>query len=203
MRFIFLTFFLLTTLLSAQEIQRIESIVDDITKLQNSYVSVKNELNDEKEKSRKYVKKINSLEKEIITLKKEVKTKENNLVTSDKTKSLKSKNQIKRKKCLNSSIRREENTFTILAMKGEYTKKEVAAIHYVKASTYRVNKLAYIYKEINGEVIDEWEEQRSFTSNKKSNGWIKITGYFINKLWIPADTSLWIESRDANMRIEQ
>ena len=199
MRFILIPFFLLVTLVSAEEIQRIESIVEDITKLRNSYVTVKNELKSEKEKNRKYTKRIQSLENEILTLEEEVKTKENTPIVRSSKKQIKSKNQTKQKSCLKSKIKVETNTFPNLALKSEFQKKD-KEVHYFKATTFRVNKLAYVYDTVEGDVVDEWEESRSFTSNQKSNGWIKITGYFINKVWTSSKTPLWIESKDANTR---
>jgi len=201
MRFILIPFFLLVTLVSAEEIERIESIVADITKLRNSYVHVKSELKSEKEKNNKYSKKIKSLENEILTLEKEVKIKENTPVIRSSKKQIKSKNQTKQKNCLKNKIKVVSNTFPDLALKSEF-KKNNEEVHYFKATTFRVNKLAYIYDTVDGNIVDEWEELRSFTSNQKSDGWIKITGYFVNKVWTPSETILWIESKDANTRTE-
>jgi len=202
MRFVFILFIFFATLIQADEIQRIESIVEDISKLRNSYVKVERELQNEKDKNKKYTKKIDSLENEIISLKKQIKTKEKIVINTSVVKPLKSKNQTVAKKCLNNTINTESNTFPKLSMKKSNMSITKQKVFSFKASTYRVNKLAYIYGSIDGEIVDEWEELRSFTSNQRNDTWIKITGYFIDKKWRPAETPLWVESKDTNLRAE-
>ena len=73
-------------------------------------------------------------------------------------------------------------------------------IVHTKASAYRLNKNAFIYNDVNGKKIDEWEKGTSFTSNQRTDKFIKITGYFKNKQWVKAKKSLWIHVNDAFKR---
>ena len=66
-------------------------------------------------------------------------------------------------------------------------------IQSMKASTFRLNETASIYDEVGGKKVLEWEKNRSFTSNQRTQNWIKITGYFVNRKWQKAEESLWIE----------
>ena len=88
----------------------------------------------------------------------------------------------------------EPNPFPKLMM------KEENKIHEFKASTFRVNKLASIYNGINGNVIAQWEKTTLFTSDKKTASMIKITGYFVDKIWVPSTKEMWIKAQDASKR---
>jgi hypothetical protein len=158
-------------LLYADEIQRIDSIVEDITKLRMDYK--------------------NSQEK-LKNCRNRVKTLENELKKSNyllKTKDMsKVKIKLKESKCLNT----QENTFPALKMRTK--------IIHTKASAYRLKKNAPIYDAVNGKKIDEWEKGTSFTSNQKTKKFIKITGYFKNKQWVKAQKPLWIHIDDAFKR---
>jgi hypothetical protein len=88
----------------------------------------------------------------------------------------------------------EPNPFPKLMMKGD------DVISSFKASAFRVNKLAPIYDGINGGVIDKWEKNTSFTSDKKTASMIKITGYFADKVWTPSIKEMWIQVQDATQR---
>lgn len=67
-------------------------------------------------------------------------------------------------------------------------------------SAYRMAKNAPIYSAPGGSVVDTWEERRSFTSGTASNGWVKITGYFVNRVWQRADQDLWVKESDVIKR---
>lgn len=67
-------------------------------------------------------------------------------------------------------------------------------------SAYRMATNAGIYNSINGTKIDMWESGRSFTSGTSSNGWVKITGYFVNRVWRAADEELWVKESDVIKR---
>lgn len=67
-------------------------------------------------------------------------------------------------------------------------------------SAYRMAKNAPIYSAPGGSVIDTWEERRSFTSGTASNGWVKITGYFVNRVWQRADQDMWVKESDVIKR---
>ena len=67
-------------------------------------------------------------------------------------------------------------------------------------SAYRMASNAPVYSAPGGSVVDTWEERRSFTSGTANNGWIKITGYFVNRVWTRADQELWVKESDVIRR---
>lgn len=67
-------------------------------------------------------------------------------------------------------------------------------------SAYRMASDAPIYNAPNGRVVDTWEARRSFTSGTAANGWVKITGYFVNRVWQRADQELWVKESDVIRR---
>jgi len=63
-----------------------------------------------------------------------------------------------------------------------------------KAAAFFLRENADIYASALGDkVIAQWEKGRSFTSTVKSDKRIKITGYFVNKVWRKAEKDMWIE----------
>ena len=78
----------------------------------------------------------------------------------------------------------------------EPKRKEVEKLERFKASAFRLNKNAVIYDKVNGEKIDEWNKETSFTSSIKTQNWVKITGYFVDKVWMRSSKELWIKSSD-------
>lgn len=67
-------------------------------------------------------------------------------------------------------------------------------------SAYRMATDASVYNAPNGRVVDTWEARRSFTSGTTANGWVKITGYFVNRVWQRADQDLWVKESDVIRR---
>ncbi|MBV5322118.1 MAG: hypothetical protein JZU62_10535 [Sulfuricurvum sp.] len=67
-------------------------------------------------------------------------------------------------------------------------------------SAYRMATNAPVYNAPSGRVVDTWEARRSFTSGTANNGWIKITGYFVNRVWQRADEELWVKESDVIRR---
>jgi peptidoglycan hydrolase CwlO-like protein len=67
-------------------------------------------------------------------------------------------------------------------------------------SAYRMSTNASVYNAPGGSMVDTWEARRSFTSGTASNGWIKITGYFVNRVWTRADEELWVKESDVIRR---
>ncbi|ADN09317.1 hypothetical protein [Sulfurimonas autotrophica] len=169
MKFLLVLIFVLN--LYADEIQRIDSIVEDITKLRMNYQKSQKEINI-------YKNRVKTLENELKIANNLLKAKENNIV----------KIKVKEVKCLNN----QENVFPKLKMRTK--------IIHTNASAYRLNKNAPIYNDINGMKIDEWEKGTSFTSNQKTDKFIKITGYFKNRQWVKAEKPLWIDINDAFKR---
>jgi hypothetical protein len=91
----------------------------------------------------------------------------------------------------------DQNRFPSLKRKSASKK----SISFFKASVFRLKNSAKIYDDFeNPNYIMQWEEGRSFTSNQKADGWIKITGYFVNKKWKAAHQELWVRSEDVIQR---
>ncbi|HEX5711077.1 MAG TPA: hypothetical protein VFX68_06990 [Sulfuricurvum sp.] len=87
-----------------------------------------------------------------------------------------------------------------LALEAERKKAPVTVTKKGSPSAYRMASDAPIYNAINGEKIDTWESGRSFTSGTSSVGWVKITGYFVNRVWQKADADLWVKESDVIRR---
>lgn len=70
------------------------------------------------------------------------------------------------------------------------------------SGVYRMASDAPIYSTPNGKVIDTWEARRSFTGSSAANGWIHITGYFVNRVFqgVSEGESLWVKESDAIRR---
>lgn len=188
--------------LNANEIQRIESIVQDINKLRADYNKLDDELamsqynlKDEKEKNIILKEEIKSLSKQLKKAKNILKIKENSI------KKLTIDTHGKVNNCLKNQITISENSFPELTMKEKY-KSDDTKVVYFKASAFRANKEADIYDGVDGERVDRWEVMTSFTSNQKISQWIKITGYFVDKVWRPSQKELWIKESDATQREE-
>jgi len=82
----------------------------------------------------------------------------------------------------------------------EPKKIEVEKLERFKASAFRLNKNALVYDKLNGKKLYEWEEGTSFTSSIKTQNWVKITGYFVDRVWMPSSKELWIKSIDVIKR---
>jgi hypothetical protein len=159
--------FIAFTLSSANEIQRVDDILNDISQLRVNYKKSQNK---------------------IIELKKIIQKQQLLLVKKTVVKTKIIPKQIIFSQC------EEPNPFPKLMM------KEDDKIHSFKASAFRVNKSASIYNAINGREIVKWEKNTSFTSDKKTTSMIKITGYFVDKVWTPASKEMWIKVEDATQR---
>lgn len=83
------------------------------------------------------------------------------------------------------------------------TPVENAPVSSKKSSgVYRMASDAPIYNGPNGKTVDTWEARRSFTGSAASNGWIHITGYFVNRVFQAAGEgeNLWVKESDAIRR---
>jgi len=85
------------------------------------------------------------------------------------------------------------NEFPQLIMKKEF---ELEKVQRFQPSTFVVNKNADIYDERNGNVVQKWSKERLFTSYIQTEKWMKITGYFKDKVWIKSPQSLWVKRSD-------
>ncbi|MDP3023712.1 MAG: hypothetical protein Q8N32_10835 [Sulfuricurvum sp.] len=70
------------------------------------------------------------------------------------------------------------------------------------SGVYRMASNASIFNAPNGRAIDTWEARRSFTGNSPENGWIHITGYFVNRVFqgTAEGENLWVKESDAIRR---
>lgn len=198
---------LLVSFSQADEMKRIESIVEDITKLRVQYKECQNTLksketlkadivkpNKNYSKSVQYQKqlkteidylnKLSKKNKKIIQkYKKLLKIKENDILALKKSIKKQSKQALKKI---------DDNPFPKLMPKENEDLKEKVLI--TKASTYRLKSDSDIYDSPNGKRIKIWTENTSFTSNKKTINWVKITGFFVDKKWKKAKKDMWIKN---------
>ena len=236
MKYIF-AILLLSSLIHADEMQRIEAIVQDITKLRAQYASCEKELKSQKQtthkqlleidlmqeaytKEQEYKDKIAKLEKLVKNQEKLLKSKEYKIKTLKVSKI----NNMKIKEKSNKSLKKKEkniknlgdfhcdkaNKFPKLKLKKKYEKEVVNVskklknntqkIKKVKASTYRVLFDTNVYDAIDGRVLQRWEKNRSFTSDIKSENWVKVTGYFVNRVWKKAENDIWLQASDVKAR---
>ena len=205
MKFIYLI--LITVLaLPADEIKRIESIVQDISKLRVAHEKCEQTLVAQDVNIKKYKENMINLESEIKFLKKQLKSKENTRKNTVDVKKEKVKTKVK---TINTMVYQkcdENNPFPKLIMKEDsldvknLPSLKTSKPKYFKASTFRLNKSADIYNAMNGEAIDSWENETSFTSNQRTAKWLKITGYFVDKAWRKAESEMWVRSSNATKR---
>jgi len=208
--------FLLLSFLQADEMKRIESIVEDITKLRAEYEECKNSLKSKEtlkndSKVGEYQKQIKKQRQQNIILKAEVdylndfsennekiikkyqkllKTKEKEILA------LKKKLKISPKRTVKKKI--DDNPFPKLMPKENIKQKEEVQI--TKASTYRLNSDSAIYDSPNAKQINSWTKSTSFTSNIRTINWVKITGFFVDKKWKKAKEEMWIKNSQVSKR---
>jgi len=190
--------------LNANEIKRIETIVNEITQLRLEYSQCqealvsqsKSDLKSTKEEN--YKKIIKDLNKQIERYKKDLKIKDETI----KKLSLKELNKAKTKENnlnnMDFNKCKSTNSFPKLMMKEKFQNKE--PLEFFPASAFRFNKQSAVYDAIDGDIIETWEEHTSFTSNQRTKNWVKITGYFVDKVWQGATQELWVKSSDVTKR---
>lgn len=251
------------TLLFGNEVERIESIVNDVTKLRRNYEACKTELAlFDTLKVSKNNEKIIILQREIQSQRdlyeREIERMRNELSASEKKLALmtRSLNDLKgknseqkqritsRKEVLSKKggelkkVNIEDgpkpcvdpNPFPALLMKAEYQamkadetlkhtdtkivsrleadepesgkiqKTSVKRILF-KPRPFRMKRDAKVYDAPNGKVVATWEARTSFTSGEKQSGWIKITGYFVDRKWRPnRENEMWVEEKNTIIR---
>ena len=191
---------------NADEITRIETIVDEITALKRDYINLEVELlstQDELKKSQKINKILESdlsLYNDFAEAEKSYKSEIKSLKIKLKEKNTLSAATVVVEKCVTPKV--FENRFPKLKMKEAFKESDIETIVYFDASSFRVNKEAFIYDKIDGKKIDKWEKSTSFTSNQKSASWIKVTGFFVDKVWQSAELDMWVKIEDASLRVE-
>lgn len=195
---ILFSIFVLVPLLNSSEINIIEEAVEDITKLKNDYKMCQEDL-----KSRFVKTNYKELENYKILLKKE-KEKNTKMLEDMKwfTQTIESlENNLNANKQELLKIKQNQKRELVVVkqkvIKQEIVKKKevkLEKIEFFKATTFRLKEDSSIYDKINGTKINDWVKNRTFTSNIKSDNWIKITGYFVKKAWKKAQIEMWIES---------
>jgi len=182
MRVIFV-FLLLLGFVRSDEIQRIEHIINDISKLRLENERCKGELKE----SDKLLEENQELQKRVEELEKIVKKQQILLKPKEKIQ----KNQFS--DCVKCE---EENVFPALMMKEEHKKDSDAKDEIItfKASAFRLKTDSIVYDAPNGKNIDLWEKDTSFTSGSMMEGWIKISGYFVKRKWRKAQKEMWVKS---------
>lgn len=182
MRYVFV-FFLLLGFAYSNEIQRIEDIIKDISKLRLENERCKEELSG----SDKLLEENIKLQKRVDELEEIVKKQKILLKTKEKTEK---KPFVQSEKC------EKETPFPALIMKEEHkeTSDEKSMIVTFKASAFRLKTDSIIYDAPNGENIDLWEKGTSFTSSSMMDGWIRISGYFVKRKWRKAQKEMWVKS---------
>ncbi|WP_373004295.1 hypothetical protein [Sulfurimonas sp.] len=232
MKALFVTI-LLVSFLQADEMKRIESIVEDITKLRAKYEECQSSLksrdtlkanvvksNKNNPKLDQYEKQLKTQRQQNIILKAEVeylnesaannekiiqkyqkllKTKDNDILALKKKVKNESIQTTKKIKSLPLCVKKiDYNPFPKLMPKENTDLKEEVQIS--KASTFRLNSDSKIYDSPNGKQISLWTKDTSFTSNRKTLNWVKITGLFIDKKWKKAKKDMWVENSQVTKR---
>lgn len=195
---ILIFFLLLVSFINADEIKRIESIVEDITKLRVKYKECQSSLQTKLDEDNKDSEKIiENLKNQIIKYEKLLKTKDE-IIIALKAKKAKENMQKSTKKQICKPIKIDKpNKFPKLILKDVYAKENIIK---TKPSTYRLKNNAFIYDKIDGNKIEEWESQTSFTSNVRSDSWVKITGFFVNREWVRSNSNMWVKLKDVRKR---
>ena len=183
----------------SDEIQRIESIVKDITELRKKYELSQEELNLKKINEKKQHERILNLESQIKTYKKKLKAKEKIRKNKKILKKQKICKPTKSKPRIIYKTQKLENPnkFPKLILKPKYVK--YIKVH-MKAKTYRLSINADVYDARFGNKIETWDKNTAFTSNEKAvasgqDTWIKVTGYFIENSWVPSSSPMWLKAK--------
>ena len=206
MKLILLLIFVLS--LYGDDIKRIDSIVSDIEKLREDYSRTKEKLSSCQsalmdEKQRNIAISLDATEDEFLAKEQEyIKTIKNLESRIKILENIEKPNKVCSKKIVKTKIikvKDDENPFPKLLLKRNQ-KISKYKITYFKPSSFRVKNETFIYDKPNGKKVVKWEKNRSFTSNQKTQNWIKITGYFVDKKWRKATEPLWIKSTDVKQR---
>ena len=117
--------------------------------------------------------------------------------------------QVKRKNIIQEPSKKicvDDNPFPKLMPKqkkdnSKPVKKEKVSKTSTKLSgVFRIKGESPIYNGLDGDVIEIWEDTRSFTSNVYKDDWVKITGYFVDRKWQKAANELWVKRENTLSR---
>ena len=195
--------------LNADEIQRINSIVSDITQLRSDYAYCQTKLID------KEIKLKDAKEKNILLVKElDSANSLGNTTHNDNAKVAKLEKMLQEKEVLLKQLKHEnrvllakvnaktKSSFPKLVMKEKYKKsnQDDKTKEYFKASAFRLTKESTIYSNLENTFFDTWEAQTSFTSGERTATMIKITGYFVDKTWRKATQEMWVKAENTVKR---
>ncbi|MDA7817443.1 hypothetical protein N9A28_04585 [Sulfurimonas sp.] len=190
MKVLFISFMLLISL-HGDEMQRIEAIVQDIVDLREDYEECTEKLENSK-KQKVYVNTTSDDRYKALYEKEKRKNSElNGMLTHSSNLELTNSNLVKQIKNLKQKISglQKSNDFPKLIMKND---TEDTLITF-KATSFHLNTDSIIYNEIDGDKVGKWVESTSFTSSIRTNSWIKITGYFVDRKWRAAKDDMWVK----------
>ena len=172
----------------------------NLVKTKEDNKKIKNKKNIENLKA-KYEKIIKNRDNKIIYLKNKIKSIDKTIIIEKKIceddnpfPQLMMKNSLK--KSTNREVTKPKQTINIKKENEASLEKKVDT----KARTYRLSKESNIYDDVNGNILYTWENKTSFTSTKMTQNWIEVTGYFIDRKWLKAKKSLWLEKVNATVR---
>ena len=172
MRLLFIYLFL-GSLLFSDEIDRVNSMIKDISEIRNSSTNHSNQ---------EASKKLFIYDEELKSCKDEL------------------KNELENNKILRQKLQIKDNKVKALIgvkkkIKAKIIVETEKEIHF-RPKPFRLKDKAPIYNAINGKKLYMWEKRRTFTSGTKTEHWIKITGYFTHKKWTEAKLPMWIKKED-------
>jgi hypothetical protein len=184
-------FLLLTTVANAvDEIKRVENVMDDLSTMRQQY---EQKLADEQEKNHIIQKKLNLALEAIESLRNQLESKKECVAKQKKYTLLKGRKAPQEK-----SLAKKRSLNKPTKVLKKYNRSQ---IEYFEAAPFRLKQNADIYSDINSSTkIASWEKGRSFTSNQKRAGWVKITGYFVDRVWQKAPQDMWIKEDDVFKR---
>jgi len=214
MRIIYLVLFFGMSVLSAQDqqssIDRIEAIINDVSSMREELNSCVNALESSQKKrelasnnlllctrsSAQMKRELGDLTKAYKALELKYRALKQRVNTKKRIQPLQLDCAKQRKSVV--VIPKDDNPFPTL-QKGKHS-SAFALIHF-KPTVFRTNKACKVYDTPNGNVVAFWEKGRSFTALSRTQTFIKVSGYFIDKQWRSAkDESLWIKASDSKQR---
>ena len=207
MKFLWIIF-VTVVMLNADETQRINSIVSDITQLRSDYAYCQTKLidrevklKDEKEKNSLLLKELDATEQTNGANGDKLKISQLEKMLKEKDSLLKKSEHVNRVLLAKINATTKDN-FPKLVMKKEYQKntQNDTIIEYFKASAFRLTKESVIYSDLNNTFFDTWEKSTSFTSGERTKTMIKITGFFVNKIWQRATQEMWVKAENSVKR---
>jgi len=188
MKILFSIFVLFSLLYSNNgDIGVMEEAVSDIAKLKNDYKTCQEDL-----KNRFVKTDYKELDKYKILLKKE--KEKNQKMLKDMEWFTKTIETLENKLNQNNKKLLKIKQYQQKVLAKEVVKKHIEKARFMKASNFRLKLDASIFDKPNGKKVDNWMQNTTFTSNIRTDNWIKITGYFVNKKWRKATKEMWIEA---------